>query len=69
MMTDFAVQMWSVGNYHWYLKQEFVLSNEKLVGMVWDPELVYKIHFLLSGNVLLWFGKLNYCKYSVHMLH
>ncbi|XP_062516736.1 elongator complex protein 1-like [Corticium candelabrum] len=54
LSTQSTVQMWSVGNYHWYLKQEFVLSNEKLVGMVWDPELVYKIHFLLSDGRYMW---------------
>jgi elongator complex protein 1 len=46
--------MWSVGNYHWYLKQEFPFPDEELTGMIWDPELPYRIHLLTSDGRYIW---------------
>lgn len=31
------IQLWTMGNYHWYLKQE-ILTAEKPVGLRWHPE-------------------------------
>lgn len=55
------VQLWTVGNYHWYLKQEVRLAKLKeeedhvvpasLVGVMWDPMVPLKLH-LLTGSEL-----------------
>ena len=42
-----AVQLWSVGNYHWYLKQslEFGRDPQKApVCVCWDPECSLRLH-------------------------
>ncbi len=54
------VQLWSVGNYHWYLKQEIRLAKKlqsggtsvpsTLVGVVWDPILPLRLHLLKTGE-------------------
>lgn len=55
-----TVQLWTVGNYHWYLKQEIHLPNSKvrgdrkcttLVGLLWDPMIPLKLHLLTSGEL------------------
>ncbi|KAM4706912.1 elongator complex protein 1 [Discoglossus pictus] len=41
------VQLWTVGNYHWYLKQSLHFgSDEKsqVVSLAWDPEKSYRLH-------------------------
>ena len=57
----FSVQLWTTGNYHWYLKQELRLplakdgsngsSSVGLAGMVWDPILPLTLHMLTSGEL------------------
>jgi hypothetical protein len=39
--NQFVVQFWSVNNYHWYLKQHFVVPLPAAVSsgaLCWDPE-------------------------------
>ena len=58
------VQLWTVGNYHWYLKQDIRLPRSKvkkssstsLVGLLWDPIIPLKLHLLTSGKGIT-FGK------------
>ncbi|KAM5194035.1 elongator complex protein 1 [Mantella aurantiaca] len=41
------VQLWVVGNYHWYLKQYLHFGNNdnsKVVSVVWDPDVSYRLH-------------------------
>ena len=55
-----AVQLWTTGNYHWYLKQELRLPPAKdaaghggstgLVGMIWDPIAPLTLHLLPKGT-------------------
>lgn len=52
-----SVQLWTVGNYHWYLKQEIRLAKSRvgdgtvsLVGLLWDPVSPLKLHLLTSGK-------------------
>ena len=55
-----AVQLWTTGNYHWYLKQELRLPPAKdatgrggstgLVGMIWDPIAPLTLHLLTKGK-------------------
>ncbi|NWW75243.1 ELP1 protein, partial [Climacteris rufus] len=46
------VQLWTTGNYHWYLKQSlhFGSSEEsRLVSLLWDRENLYRLHILCQG--------------------
>ncbi|XP_053318021.1 elongator complex protein 1 [Spea bombifrons] len=43
------VQIWTVGNYHWYLKQSLHFgSNEKsqIVSLLWDHENAFRLHII-----------------------
>ncbi|XP_068089818.1 elongator complex protein 1 [Hyperolius riggenbachi] len=47
-----SVQLWVVGNYHWYLKQNLHFGNiddNKLVSVMWDPEISHRLHVLCAG--------------------
>uniref|UniRef100_A0A8D1E9G5 Elongator complex protein 1 n=1 Tax=Sus scrofa TaxID=9823 RepID=A0A8D1E9G5_PIG len=46
------VQLWTVGNYHWYLKQSLPFSScgkSKIVSLMWDPVAPYRLHVLCQG--------------------
>uniref|UniRef100_A0A669QRK3 Elongator complex protein 1 n=1 Tax=Phasianus colchicus TaxID=9054 RepID=A0A669QRK3_PHACC len=46
------VQLWTTGNYHWYLKQSLHFGNlekNKLVSLLWDSVLPYRLHILCQG--------------------
>ncbi|XP_075416395.1 elongator complex protein 1 [Tenrec ecaudatus] len=46
------VQLWTVGNYHWYLKQSLHFSScgkSKPVSLMWDPVMPYRLHVLCQG--------------------
>ncbi|XP_036117261.1 elongator complex protein 1 [Molossus molossus] len=46
------VQLWTVGNYHWYLKQSLPFSTcgkSKIVCLMWDPVTPYRLHVLCQG--------------------
>ena len=45
------VQLWSVGNYHWYLKQSlrFGGAQEAPVCVAWDPERPLQLHLVTHG--------------------
>ncbi|XP_011219588.2 elongator complex protein 1 isoform X2 [Ailuropoda melanoleuca] len=46
------VQLWTVGNYHWYLKQSLPFSTcgkSKLVSLTWDPVTPSRLHILCQG--------------------
>ncbi|XP_069736437.1 elongator complex protein 1 [Phaenicophaeus curvirostris] len=50
--TNSYVQLWTTGNYHWYLKQSlhFGSSEEnQLVLLLWDRENPYRLHVLCKG--------------------
>lgn len=47
-----AVQLWTVGNYHWYLKQSLPSTpkwKSKTVSLLWDPVSPYRLHILCQG--------------------
>lgn len=47
-----AVQLWTVGNYHWYLKQslDFGRDSQKApVCVCWDPERPLRLHVVTHG--------------------
>ncbi|ELW64582.1 Elongator complex protein 1 [Tupaia chinensis] len=46
------VQLWTVGNYHWYLKQSLPFSTHgksKIMSLLWDPVTPYRLHVLCQG--------------------
>ncbi|NXU95346.1 ELP1 protein, partial [Xiphorhynchus elegans] len=46
------VQLWTTGNYHWYLKQSLhfgSLKEDQLVSLLWDQENPYRLHILCQG--------------------
>uniref|UniRef100_A0A8C7EDY3 Elongator complex protein 1 n=1 Tax=Nothoprocta perdicaria TaxID=30464 RepID=A0A8C7EDY3_NOTPE len=46
------VQLWTTGNYHWYLKQSLHFGNlekNRLVSLLWDPIIPYRLHILCQG--------------------
>jgi elongator complex protein 1 len=46
-----SVQLWTMGNYHWYLKQEIFTSQENVMssqGLIWHPET--PLRFLVANN-------------------
>ncbi|NWT72124.1 ELP1 protein, partial [Prunella himalayana] len=46
------VQLWTTGNYHWYLKQSLhfgSLEENQLVSLLWDRENLYRLHILCKG--------------------
>lgn len=59
MNTVSVVQLWTTGNYHWYLKQELHLpdhtsqedpAHSTLVAMHWDPVVPLRLHLLTGGE-------------------
>uniref|UniRef100_A0A3B1K4K7 Elongator complex protein 1 n=1 Tax=Astyanax mexicanus TaxID=7994 RepID=A0A3B1K4K7_ASTMX len=43
------IQLWTVGNYHWYLKQSLHFGNDPLKApacLCWDPEKPLRLHLL-----------------------
>ncbi|XP_077201588.1 elongator complex protein 1 isoform X2 [Paroedura picta] len=43
------VQLWTTGNYHWYLKQSLHFGSSedsRIVSLAWDPEIPYRLHIL-----------------------
>ncbi|XP_053559202.1 elongator complex protein 1 [Bombina bombina] len=46
------VQLWTVGNYHWYLKQSLHFGNDEnkqIVSLAWDPENSFRLHIICRG--------------------
>ncbi|ORX82781.1 IkappaB kinase complex, IKAP component [Anaeromyces robustus] len=54
-VKESVVQIWSMNNYHWYLKQEHIFNKE--LGMVssieWDPEKPLKLHIITTKYMYL----------------
>ena len=49
----FLVQLWTVNNYHWYLKQqlEFPASlKDGVACFTWDPEVSLRMHLMTKGE-------------------
>jgi hypothetical protein len=49
----YLVQLWTMNNYHWYMKQHIVLPhNQSIIGFSWDVELPLHAHVVGEGNVM-----------------
>lgn len=45
----FVVQLWTTGNYHWYLKQSLHFGSSegsRIVSLAWDQENPHRLHIL-----------------------
>ena len=49
---DDRVQFWTVGNYHWYLKQE-VFTTARPLGVNWHPEKSLRVVYTSGGKLVL----------------
>ena len=50
---SFLVDLWTVGNYHWYHKQSLEfdpIGHGTLTAFVWDPEHPHRIHIVCAGG-------------------
>ena len=45
------LQLWTMGNYHWYLKDEFKF-DEKILRLFWDQDICYTLHVLTECGVV-----------------
>ncbi|KAI8099669.1 IKI3 family-domain-containing protein [Halteromyces radiatus] len=47
-----SVQLWTMNNYHWYMKQHIVLpQKEDIIGFSWDVELPLHAHIVSSDGI------------------
>ncbi|EDO37251.1 predicted protein [Nematostella vectensis] len=47
------IQLWTVNNYHWYLKQELAFpasASDRVACFSWDPENALKLHLITGGG-------------------
>ncbi|KAI2468252.1 IkappaB kinase complex, IKAP component [Annulohypoxylon bovei var. microspora] len=49
---DDRIQLWTMGNYHWYLKQE-ILTQKRPHCLAWHPEKPLRFASAISGKLLL----------------
>ena len=49
-----SVELWTVGNYHWYLKQNLPFSPTDCISTVqWDSEQAYRLHVVCRNGQYL----------------
>ena len=51
VILDNSVQLWTMGNYHWYLKQENPM-DKSCVGLTWHPEKALRFTVATSGSLI-----------------
>ena len=46
------MQLWTTGNYHWYLKQSVLFDRpeHRIATVQWDPEHAYRLHIMCSSG-------------------
>ena len=49
------VQLWTCGNYHWYLKQSlhFNAEQQTVAMIIWDTEQAYRLHIMFTQGQYL----------------
>nr|XP_022331417.1 putative elongator complex protein 1 [Crassostrea virginica]XP_022331418.1 putative elongator complex protein 1 [Crassostrea virginica] len=52
------IQLWSMSNYHWYLKQSIPFGEDRVSSLTWDPEHAYRLHVLCQQG--------KYSQYTWH---
>lgn len=54
VVLEYSIQLWTMGNYHWYLKQEILGDRKSLSNsLVWDAEKPLKFVTATRGDVLM----------------
>ncbi|KAJ3023810.1 hypothetical protein HKX48_000944 [Thoreauomyces humboldtii] len=55
-----VVQLWTMANYHWYLKQEIrpPATDDAIAGLSWDPETPLRLHLLTTAGI---YQRFEYC--------
>ncbi|KAI1175770.1 IKI3 family-domain-containing protein [Nemania sp. FL0916] len=48
---DDRIQLWTMGNYHWYLKQE-ILTESKTTQLLWHPEKSLRFGAAIAGKLV-----------------
>ncbi|PIK35018.1 putative elongator complex protein 1 [Apostichopus japonicus] len=49
--TKSYVQLWTVSNYHWYLKQSLTFdTSERVTAIFWDPEPANRLHLICANG-------------------
>ncbi|KAJ3326607.1 hypothetical protein HDU76_012780, partial [Blyttiomyces sp. JEL0837] len=47
------VQLWTMGNYHWYLKQEILpFAGDSITHVAWDPESFNRLYVVSQNGIL-----------------
>eukprot|EP00049_Salpingoeca_infusionum_P014342 m.268011 g.268011 ORF g.268011 m.268011 type:complete len:1408 (-) comp15650_c0_seq1:323-4546(-) len=52
------LQLWTVGNYHWYLKQQLSFdtaqgsTHSRLTAVAWHPEQPFRLYYATNGGVV-----------------
>ena len=52
-MCVHAVDLYTMSNYHWYLKQRLEFDSSRhgnVSALLWDPELAYRLHVALDAG-------------------
>ncbi|KAG9286572.1 hypothetical protein G9A89_005340, partial [Geosiphon pyriformis] len=45
------VQLWSISNYHWYLKQEILpVLSKSIISIFWDNEIPLRLHYITEDG-------------------
>ncbi|CAJ2511583.1 Uu.00g072080.m01.CDS01 [Anthostomella pinea] len=52
VILDDRIQLWTMGNYHWYLKQE-IFTKDRLQCLTWHPEKPLRFGAAISGKFVL----------------
>jgi len=60
-----VVQIWSMNNYHWYLKQEHIFNNDlgMISSMEWDPEKPLRLHLMTTKYIYIQYNY-EWCIFS-----
>ncbi|OUM66737.1 hypothetical protein PIROE2DRAFT_40576, partial [Piromyces sp. E2] len=59
------VQIWSMNNYHWYLKQEHIFNSDlgMISSMEWDPEKPLRLHLMTTKYMYIQYNY-EWCIFS-----
>ena len=54
-IIQFLVQLWTMSNYHWYLKMELNFANtaKGIAAILWDPVSQLKLHLITQGQWII----------------
>lgn len=56
VLVCIIVQLWTMSNYHWYLKMELNFTNaaKEVAAVSWDPVSQLKLHIVTRGQCILY---------------